>query len=202
MGYKETKEWRLKNPEKFKLQQKRYQSSERARQYQIKYHQEHKAEIYKKVKKWRISNPEKYKKQWKKLSKSDKIIEWRKKYYKKNIHKWIIRSQFVQNNKNIKIKCHLRTRLNYCFKRYIKTKKIYSSKKYGINFLLIVQHLKPFPEDLSKYHIDHIRPLCSFTFIKEDGSTDLGEIQKAFAPENHQWLLAEENMSKGGRWKK
>ena len=71
-----------------------------------------------------------------------------------------------------------------------------SSKKYGIDYKEIIEHLKPFPEDLSKYHIDHIIPLCSFRFINEDDSINFEEIKKAFAPENHQWLLKEENLRK------
>ena len=75
-----------------------------------------------------------------------------------------------------------------------------SASKYGIDYQIIINHLQPFPEDISKYHIDHIKPLVSFTFIKEDGSTDLEEIKKAFAPSNLQWLTAHENISKGGRY--
>ncbi len=75
-----------------------------------------------------------------------------------------------------------------------------SSKKYGINFKEIVLSLKPFPENIKEYHIDHIKPLCSFTFTNENGSTNLDEIKTAFAPENHQWLTIQENLSKGGRY--
>ena len=89
---------------------------------------------------------------------------------------------------------------NFMFRKYIKEKKVMSSRKYGINYQLIIEHLKPFPEDISKYHIDHIRPLCSFQFVKEDGLTNLEEVKKAFAPENLQWLTAKENISKGGKW--
>lgn len=70
-------------------------------------------------------------------------------------------------------------------------KKVMPSKKYGVDISAIVEHLKPFPEDLSKYHLDHIIPLCSFDLTNHE------EIKKAFAPENHQWLLKEENLKKG-----
>ena len=46
----------------------------------------------------------------------------------------------------------------------------------------IINHLKPIPEDIRKYHIDHIKPLCSFNFINKDGSSNPEEIKKAFAP--------------------
>lgn len=101
---------------------------------------------------------------------------------------------------NFLVKQRVRNSFKNNLERYMLFRKIPSSTKYGINYKAIIEHLKPFPEDLSNYHIDHIRPLCSFNFVKEDGSTDLDEVKKAFAPENHQWLLAEDNMSKGGKW--
>ena len=88
----------------------------------------------------------------------------------------------------------LRTLLKNALKYYTKTGKMLSSKQYGIDYELILNHLKPFPKDLSKYHIDHIRPLCSFNLTNQE------EVSKAFSPENHQWLLAGENISKGGKW--
>lgn len=52
--------------------------------------------------------------------------------------------------------------------------------------------------------IVHIKPLSSFKFINKDGTTNFKEIKKAFKPENHQWLLAKENLSKnkygGKKW--
>lgn len=57
----------------------------------------------------------------------------------------------------------------------------------------IIEQLKPFPKDLSKYHVDHIKPLCSFDLTKPE------EIKRAFAPENHRWLLIEENLNKSSK---
>lgn len=31
-------------------------------------------------------------------------------------------------------------------------------------------------------------------------SGDPNQVKQAFAPENHQWLLAEENLKKGGKY--
>lgn len=65
--------------------------------------------------------------------------------------------------------------------------------KFKINYKAIIKYLGPCPGARDKYHIDHIIPLCHFDLtIQEDA-------EKAFAPENHQWLLAEENLKKGGR---
>jgi len=107
-------------------------------------------------------------------------------------HKNIYIKNKYKTNKNFRIKILLRTRLGVALNTYTKTGKIWSASKYGINYKAIIEHLKPFPRDISLYHIDHIKPLCSFNL------EDPEEIKRAFAPENHQWLTAQENMSKGG----
>jgi len=104
-----------------------------------------------------------------------------------------------KTNKNHNVAGRLRNLLKIALKHYTKTGKIMNSRKYGINYKLIIKQLKPFPEDISKYHIDHIKPLCSFSFINEDGSQNLEEINIAFAPENHQWLTIHENLVKSGK---
>ena len=118
------------------------------------------------------------------------LLEWSSRYTKKRL----------KTDPNFRVKRYLRTHLWVAFKQYTKTGKIWSASKYGINYKKIIEYLKPFPENLSLYHIDHIRPLCSFNFVNEDGSTNLEEIKIAFAPENHQWLTIQENLSKGGRY--
>jgi len=139
------------------------------------------------------------------LCKKEIIGETESKKYcdkcKKEINKNRV-SKKLKEDVTYKLKNHLRNRLIFILKKYTKTGKIMSSGKYGINHKAIIEHLKPFPEDISKYHIDHIRPLCSFTLINKDGSTDLEEVKKAFAPENHQWLTAKENLRKGGKYNK
>jgi len=62
-----------------------------------------------------------------------------------------------------------------------------------INYKAIIEYLQPFPNEICRYHIDHIKPLSSFDLTKPN------EIKKAFAPENHQWLLAKDNLSKGSK---
>ena len=81
----------------------------------------------------------------------------------------------------------LRGVLNQAFLRYSKTGKIYSSKKYGINYGLIIENLKPFPKDIKNYNVDHIIPLSRFDWNNPK------HIKIAFSPENHQWLTKEEN---------
>ena len=147
----------------------------------------------------------------------DKIKEKDKEYYQKNKEKYIKRAnewvkrnkpyrkiymreynkRKYKENKNFNIAIRLRSNTGRAFKKYIKERKIWKSSKYGINYKAIIEHLKPFPKDISKYHIDHIKPLTSFNFLNSDGSTNFEEIKKAFVPENHQWLLIKDNQKKG-----
>lgn len=91
---------------------------------------------------------------------------------------------------NFRIAGNLRMMLYLSLRNYTKKGKIMSSEQYGIDYKAIIEHLKPFPENISEYHVDHIKPLCSFDL------EDPEEVKKAFAQENHQWLLAEDNLKK------
>ena len=135
-------------------------------------------------------------KKWRKENK-EKISIKGKKYYqktkKKRLKYW--REHNYRRRKvdlNYAIKQRLRSRLNTERKRYTEKNKCLSDKKHGINYKKIMEHLKPFPKDISKFHIDHIKPLCSFDL------TDPKQLKIACSPENHQWLLAEDNIKKGG----
>ena len=96
-------------------------------------------------------------------------------------------------DKEFAIKQRLRCLLYNATKRYANGNKIGTSKKYGIDWNKIIEHLKPFPKDISKYHIDHKIALSRFNLLNQK------EVRKAFAPENHQWLLAKDNLQKGAR---
>lgn len=119
-------------------------------------------------------------------------------YYKKNKKKIL-----KKMNKHLKIKrkkdpefrlkCLIRERVGKALNKYTKTGKIMSSKLYGIDYKAIIEYLKPLPKDLSKYEIHHTKPLYTFNFINKDGSTNLKEVKKAFAPENHKLMLIEEH---------
>ncbi|MFH1711438.1 MAG: hypothetical protein ABH840_03960 [Nanoarchaeota archaeon] len=87
----------------------------------------------------------------------------------------------------------LRRSLNHAMKKYSKTGKIISSKKYGINWEEVIEHLKPFPKKIKDFEIDHITPLHVFDLNKHE------EVKKAFAPENLQWLTISENRRKSGK---
>lgn len=121
-----------------------------------------------------------------------------KKYYLQNKEKIInktMKTQIIKYHTNPKfnITCRLKRLVLYSLKNYTKTGKVMNSKKYGINYYEIIEYLKPLPKNLSLYHIHHIKPLFTFNFVNEDGSTNLEEIKKAFAPENHKLLTIEEH---------
>lgn len=67
---------------------------------------------------------------------------------------------------------------------------------FDIKYDEIINHLGPCPGDVGEYHIDHIIPLAAFDF------NNINHIKAAFAPENHQWLKAEENMKKNAKYSK
>ncbi|NBW15807.1 MAG: hypothetical protein EBR82_48255 [Caulobacteraceae bacterium] len=52
-------------------------------------------------------------------------------------------------------------------------------------------------QNIGRWHIDHIRPLASFTIT----GPDCPEFRAAWALENLQPLWAKDNLSKGARWK-
>jgi len=196
----------------------RKNNRDKDREYSKKWREGHK-EYYKKYcKEWYFKNIERAKKT-NKLWRNEKkfviypeFIEIKKRlqkvahtirqniYNKKNkkhlqLKKYEWEKTKYKTDKEFNIKKRLRRNLRQALNHYSKTGKIYNSKKYGVNYKEIIEHLEPFPEDVSKYHIDHIKPLCLFNF------NNLEEVKKAFAPENHQWLTIEENLKKGSDYK-
>lgn len=100
-----------------------------------------------------------------------------------------------KNDKKFRIMTILRQR-SYSALRLFGKGKVKKSDEYGINYLNIIKHLSPFPQNIEEYHVDHIFPLCAF-----DLSNPI-EILAAFAPENHQWLKAMDNMIKNNKYNK
>jgi len=74
-----------------------------------------------------------------------------------------------------------------------KTKKEIKSI-YNINYYKIADYLGIKPN--SDYHIDHIFPIYAFNL------NNIKHIKACFAPENHQWLKAEDNLKKGNKYNK
>ncbi len=200
---KQKKIYYQNNKDQIAKQKKTYQQNNKdqiAKQKKT-YQQNNKDQIAKKDKIYRQQNKKKIAKRMKTYQQNnkEKLKDYRRKPETKLIRN-LKTKQRIKTDENFCITLRLRCNVKQAFKYYINNNKIYSSKKYGVDYKAIISQLLPFPEDLSLYHIDHIKPLCSFNFINEDGSTNLIEVQKAFAPDNHQWLLAEDNLSKGGRF--
>ena len=99
----------------------------------------------------------------------------------------------LKNDEKFAIISRLRNRLRRAFNHFSSKGKAKTADEYGINYKAICEYLGPCPGERKEWHIDHIVPLNAFDFNNPE------DIKKAFAPENHQWLPAKENMKKGGR---
>lgn len=191
---KKGKEWRDKNKEKLKRQGKEYKlkhpekvkkwkETEKKSGYHKKYNK--KPEVKLRKLKWAKDNHsyEKY------------YLKHRKEHLQKN-YKYI--REKTKTDKEFAIKRRLRGLLRTALKVYTREGKIYNSKNYGVDYKAIIEYLKPnIPKDFldsnKKYHIHHIKQLCTFKFINPDGTTNLEEVKKAFAPENHKIVTEEEH---------
>jgi len=177
------KQYYKKNKEKIGLKHKEYYvfNKEKIKQYL----EDNKIKIKIQKKKWRIKNIE--------------YISEREKEYRKNnrrkLNEYYSKYRINRKEKDGKFAMvlRLRKRLWEAFNDYSTNGKVRRAEEYGIDYQAICEHLGPCPGDRSDYHIDHIKPLCSFDF------DDPIQIKEAFAPDNHQWLTAEENLSKGNK---
>lgn len=160
----------------------------------------HKEQIYAYNKMYENKHPEKVMIWKKKTTTRPEYIEnkklWEKEYRKnpevKN-KKRIRANNYYHKNIDVRIKNNIHSRINKKIKDYLKNGLIKELNEKPININLIVKNLIiNLPRDYKdkKYHIDHIEPICSFDLTNEE------QFKKAFAPENHQWLTAEDNMKK------
>jgi len=151
----------------------------------------------------RLRNQSQRVKQWtKEYHQRPEVKAKAREYYQTKKYK-LMKKAYIKEHRelpHIKIKTNLSNRLRDSIRKYAKGKKIMNAKEYGINYKKIIEHLKPFPKDIEKYHIDHIKPLASYNFLNKDGTQNLKEIKDAFKPSNHQWLLAPDNLKKSSEW--
>ena len=182
-----TKEWRKKNKKRLK-------------KYHSDYHEEHKEKYREGVNK---RNKVFYK------DNKERLLEWHsedydknkikykgksKKYYEENKEKRLEQTRINQNRRyredeGFRIRKRLGGALGMVIRVYIKTGKIRNPlKKYGVDWEGIIKVLSPIPKDRHKYHVDHIIELRKFDL------TNIEQIQIAFSPENHRWLLAKDNL--------
>jgi hypothetical protein len=190
-----------KQKEYMKLYAQRKEVKIRRKEYMKNYHKTYeetnKDKISKRKKEQYKNNKEQMDKkhnEWKKNNK-DKWNKYKIEYYNKNKDKIIAYGYRWEKDMKIKsiefrIMKSLRDRLKEAFRKYSKFGKIMTSREYGIDYKLIIEHLKPFPKDRNLYHIDHIKPLCSFDLTNPE------EVKKAMAPDNFRWLLAKDNLHK------
>lgn len=168
--------------------------------YKKEYYQENKDRIREYYKNYVKENGERIIKIKRKYNRSEKGLNKAKEYTNRpeikkkiRIYKRNWQRKELKENLNFAIKRRLQRRLNHAINLYIKEKRYLNSKKFKLDYKNIINQLKPFPKNIKEYHIDHIKPLCSFDLTKKE------EVEKAFDPKNHQWLLIKENLSKGGK---
>jgi hypothetical protein len=92
------------------------------------------------------------------------------------------------------VRIRLRRRISGAIRAYAKSGKVKKAAEYGIDVAAIANRIGPPPGPGKEWHIDHIRPLSSFDF------NDESQIQAAFAPANHQWLPARDNLIKNDKY--
>lgn len=186
------KNWRKRNPNYYKDY---YNEKLKRNPENIKKRRERDKKNYWKDRKKAKS---KYKKYIQKPGVKEKRRKYNKKWcennpeYHKEYHKEYQRIR-KQKDKNFKIACNLRICIWSALKKYSKTGKIMSSKKYGIDYKAIIEHLKPFPKNIENYEVDHIIPLSKFDL------NSLKHVKIAFSPENHQWLTKRQNRIKSNK---
>jgi hypothetical protein len=187
----ESKQYRLKNPEKRKNTIKNY-------------YEKNKDIINEKSKQYRLKNLEKLKeislKSYHKNKNNEKNIRYRKKYRKLNRKKRAEYEKELKNkNINYKISSNVRRRINHIIQNKNVTKNNPTFDILGCSPEFLKEHLeKQFKDGMSwdnyglySWHIDHIIPLSSAE--TED------EIYKLCHYTNLQPLWAEENLSKGSK---
>jgi len=151
-----------------------------------------KDKVSKRGKLYRKENREKLiqnKKEWDKNNKN-RVMEYRRNRRKLNAEQERNRNKL---NPQYRLANLLRNRLFVALRDFSKNGKVKSSNKYEIDYTAIFKHIGPKPNDVEVWHIDHIKPLVSFNLNDDE------QVKLAFKPENHQWLTADQNLSKGSK---
>lgn len=187
------REWRKENPDTDKAHSKRAWAAIKADPARLaRCREKHREWVSKNPKrvtelrlafnaKLKIVDPKRY---------SARYNETRRRYAKANPHIMRLTRKRSQNKPENKFKHNLRTRLNESFRRFSRNGKKTSSKKYGVDFQKIIDHIGPCPGPRDQYHVDHIIPISLFDH------DDVEQVLLAWAPKNHQWLTVTENRAK------
>ena len=133
----------------------------RAKEYQ----KNNKEKINKKSEKYYLKNKDKIKVQRK--TREDENREYWRNYRSKNRKKVNkLNIKYMKNRKardpDFKIICKLRTRLWLALQKYKETGKAPKSRKYGVDYKAILEHLKPFPADISKSTTRFFHQCCVY----------------------------------------
>jgi len=132
-----------------------------------------------------------------------KNLNYQKIYYsipenveKRNIYRRKYENDRRKGDIQYAIKTRLRSRMRSVFRSYIESgllKKGKLDKK--IDWKSVCEHLdKTKPDNWEEFHIDHIKPLCSFDLTNPE------EMEKANNYANLQWLTAKENLIKSSKY--
>lgn len=192
------KNWRIKNKDYVNFKKREY---DKKNSYSKKYYKKNKEKIFVNQKKYYSQESAKEKRRIcanKNYALNKLKGKYSNKKYKQKRNKYLrdYTKHRRDTEKEYRIKELLRNRLFCALRDYTRWGKIIGSKKYGIDYDAIIKKLKPFPENIQNFHIEHIKPLCSFTFINQDGSQNLDSIKEAFKPENHRWLTIKQHKIK------
>jgi len=162
-----------------------------------KYYQKNRKEILKKCKQYRKLHKEKSKKY--KKEHQEELKQYCKNYNRLNKKRFATdRKQRRYMDIKFKIGCNLRTRIWHAVKNNSKSKP--TMKLIGCAIEQLKQHLEiQFTENMTwnnygKWHIDHIKPCCSFDLSKPR------EQHKCFNYKNLQPLWAKDNRVKSGKY--
>ncbi len=178
------------NPEQYNEMKRRYRARTKGktREYQKIYYVEN-------VEKKKAQSAEGYQRN------KEKVLErGRIRFNKDRAAVYRYQNKYVRDhrakNTQFAIGIRLRDLVAKAFIKYTTTGKIMISSKYGIDYKGIIEHLGPHPNTLGiegKWHVDHIIPVSAFDL------NDLEQVKIAFAPSNHRWLPAHDNLTKSSK---
>ena len=182
------KKWREANPEKVRAGQKKWreENTEQAHAGQKKWYEENREKVRVRHKKWRKENP-----------------DYIKKWHIENPH---YTRDKRRNDPTYRLHSNLRGGLWSCLSG--KQKKSHTMQYIGLDLESLWKYFESkFTDGMTRenhgeWHVDHVRPLCSFDFDQfEQGSEEYENlIHEAWHYTNLQPLWAKDNMSKSGKW--
>lgn len=194
------RQYYLENKERItELSQKyRKENREKINEKALQYYRDNKEKVTIKIREYRQENKEKVRvreKAWREKNK-DKLKERRIAYEKKNRKKINQRERERRNNNpSARVSLNLRNRLLQSLRR-VKLKKQNNTFEYiSCTPTLLLERLERQRHErgLTKYHVDHMKPLHSFDL------SDPEQMRRAWHWSNLQALSPKDNLQKGGK---